>query len=319
MNLADIRKKAQQTQKRQEGTLPVPVPTPPRLPEVAPLPAGLGVAALDELAAPLPEPELPDCALEFPDPLEASSEPPLSPIGGALSASVAAFAWDDLPEPPEVTPAVAAAPVPAAAAAPTAPVAETVPVTTFPAIVAAPTPPGPLAPEELFDPLAVILKGRELAEAEEREAQVVVEEVASLELLCFRVADEVYAIDILDIKEIVRPREVTEVPRVPGFVRGILSLRGVIIPVFDMRLRLGLTAGTPAERERIVVVKREGGFCGVLVDEVVQVVRVPLQGIEPPPVVLEGIDREFVEGIGRVHGKMLILLDMAKVLDVTLG
>jgi len=172
-------------------------------------------------------------------------------------------------------------------------------------------------PEE-FDPAAVILKGRECASFEAEVSQQEDQAAASVELLCFRVATEEYAISIMDIKEIIKPREVTEVPRVPAFVRGILSLRGNIIPVFDMRVRLGLAGATATERERVVVVKRQGGFCGVLVDEVVQVVRIAEAGIEPPPVVLEGIDREFVLGIGRVGGRMLILLDMEKVLDVGL-
>jgi len=171
-------------------------------------------------------------------------------------------------------------------------------------------------PED-FDPAAVILKGRESAVFEE----VLLQDdqaAASVELLCFKVASEEYAISIMDIKEIIKPREVTEVPRVPAFVRGILSLRGNIIPIFDMRVRLGLPGAASSERERVVVVKRQGGFCGVLVDEVVQVVRIAEAGIEPPPVVLEGIDRDFVQGIGRVSGRMLILLDMEKVLDVSL-
>jgi purine-binding chemotaxis protein CheW len=171
-------------------------------------------------------------------------------------------------------------------------------------------------PED-FDPAAVILKGRESAAFEE----VLLQDdqaAASVELLCFKVANEEYAISIMDIKEIIKPREVTEVPRVPAFVRGILSLRGNIIPIFDMRVRLGLPGAASSERERVVVVKRQGGFCGVLVDEVVQVVRIAEAGIEPPPVVLEGIDRDFVQGIGRVAGRMLILLDMEKVLDVSL-
>ena len=168
-----------------------------------------------------------------------------------------------------------------------------------------------------FDPAAVILKGRESAAFEELLLQDD-QAAATLELLCFKVANEEYAISIMDIKEIIKPREVTEVPRVPAFVRGILSLRGNIIPIFDMRVRLGLPGAASLERERVVVVKRQGGFCGVLVDEVVQVVRIAEAGIEPPPVVLEGIDRDFVQGIGRVAGRMLILLDMEKVLDVSL-
>ncbi|GFO61761.1 hypothetical protein GMST_40860 [Geomonas silvestris] len=174
------------------------------------------------------------------------------------------------------------------------------------------------APEPTgFDPAALILRGRESAQGDEEflEAEAAEE---TLELLCFKVATEEYAISIMDIKEIIKPREVTEVPRVPEFVRGILSLRGIIIPIFDMRLRLGLPEGERSERERIIVVKRLGGFCGILVDQVVQVVRIAEESVEAAPVVLEGIDRDFVQGIGRVSGRMLILLDMEKVLDVGL-
>jgi purine-binding chemotaxis protein CheW len=181
-------------------------------------------------------------------------------------------------------------------------------------------------PEELmlyeepgdFDPAAVILKGRQSSSFEEQSAGLEDQNASTLELLCFKVADEEYAISIMDIKEIMKPREVTEVPRAPEFVRGILSLRGIIIPIFDIRVRLGLDSVSSSGKERVIVVKRLNGFCGVLVDEVVQVVRVASAGIEPPPAVLDGIDREFVEGIGRVAGRMLILLDMEKVLDVAL-
>jgi len=171
-----------------------------------------------------------------------------------------------------------------------------------------------------FDPLGLILRGREASSSLEEDVLGDEPAAATIELLCFKVAHEEYAIDIMKIKEIIKPREVTEVPRVPAFVRGILSLRGNIIPVFDMRARLGMPEGSPGEQERIVVVNRQGSFCGVLVDQVIQVVRIPEAGIEPPPVVLEGIDRDFVRGIGQLPGgRMVILLDMEKVLDVSLA
>ena len=175
-----------------------------------------------------------------------------------------------------------------------------------------------------FDPLAVLLEGRERAGCDDEaflEQTSVLESGArdSQELLCFRVVSEEYALNIMDIKEIIKPREVTEVPRVPAFVSGVLSLRGIIIPVFDMRIRLGLTDGDRSDKERIIVVKKgDEGFCGILVDEVIQVVRIEAKYLEPPPTVLEGIDRDFVNGIGRFDGRMLILLNMEKILDITL-
>ena len=179
-------------------------------------------------------------------------------------------------------------------------------------------------PAEVFDPLAIILEGREIAACVDETLLVVSAGPVSdgsefQEILCFRVSSEEYALNIMDIKEIIKPREITEVPRVPAFVRGVLSLRGIIIPVFDMRIRLGLAdGGTTSEKNRIIVVKKADSYCGVLVDEVIQVVRIASQTIEPPPAVLEGIDRDFVNGIGRYDGRMLILLNMENILDVTL-
>lgn len=172
------------------------------------------------------------------------------------------------------------------------------------------------------DPLALILAGREMMSddgpAFEESEESVADDGEFQEFLFFRIADEKYAVNIMEIKEIIKPREVTEVPRTPEFVAGILSLRGVIIPVFDLVLRLGLTRTACSKKERIVVVKRGEGFCGILVDEVVQVVKMTEANFEQPPAVLDGIDRDFVNGIGRHDSHMLILLNLDKVLDINL-
>jgi purine-binding chemotaxis protein CheW len=170
-----------------------------------------------------------------------------------------------------------------------------------------------------YNALATILAGRELAAAAEENSSLqtlayTADEVE--EYLCFRVAHEWYAISILAIKEIVKPRDVTAVPRVPTFILGVISLRGVIIPVMDMRLRLSLPLNPPTGRERIIVLKMETGFCGVLVDEVIQVARIQKSCIEEPPSVLDGIDREFVTGLGYFDSRMLIILNLATILDV---
>ena len=172
-----------------------------------------------------------------------------------------------------------------------------------------------------FDPLTQLLAGRESSGCEEDSdfmTAAYVEMREFQEFLFFRVAGENYAVNILEIKEIIKPREVTEVPRVPGFVAGILSLRGIIIPVYDMRLRLGFPSQEQTGRSRIIVVKRQDEFSGLMVDEVVQVVRIEIGSIEPPPAVLDGIDRDFVTGLGRFGSQMLILLKMEKILDIAL-
>jgi purine-binding chemotaxis protein CheW len=175
-----------------------------------------------------------------------------------------------------------------------------------------------------FDPMAVLLAGRAAAypvDGTEATADILFEDNAEefQELLCFRVSTEKYAVNIMEIKEIIKPREVTEVPRVPGFVKGVLSLRGIIIPVFNMRKRLGHGVEQDSGRERIIVVNKGEEFCGILVDEVIQVARLATAAIEPPPAVLEGIDRDFINGIGRYNGQMLILLNLQNILDMDLS
>jgi len=176
---------------------------------------------------------------------------------------------------------------------------------------------------QAFDPVALLMAGRATACAADGTQGAAAlsgeeDDAEFQELLCFRVAAEKYAVDIMEIKEIIKPREVTEVPRVPDFVTGVLSLRGIIIPVFNMHKRLGLAVVHESGKERIIVVKKGDEFCGVLVDEVIQVARLAAAAIEPPPAVLEGIDRDFVNGIGRIDGQMLILLNLGKILDLNL-
>jgi len=174
-----------------------------------------------------------------------------------------------------------------------------------------------------IDPLDIILAGRaaagcddDLPLASEGQAAEEVEEYE--EILCFRISDEIYGINIMELKEIIKPREATEVPRTPPFIMGVISLRGVIIPILNMRERLGLRQGEQSGRERIVIVKRSEGFTGLLVDEVIQVVRIGKEGREPAPTVLEGVDRDFVSGIGRTGAMMIILLNVASITDINL-
>lgn len=185
------------------------------------------------------------------------------------------------------------------------------------------TVPSVVAPVAFRDPLSVILEGRKAALVDEvlsveTEEDVILETAATLEVLCFRVANEIYGINIMDLKEIIKPRETTEVPHAPPFIAGVISLRGIVIPIFVLRERLGLSAGGGGGKERVIVVKKDEGLCGILVDEVTQVVRISADNMEHPPAVLDGIDREFVAGIGRYEGKIIIMLAMEKVLDVSL-
>ena len=172
-------------------------------------------------------------------------------------------------------------------------------------------------------PLESLLAGRSAAGCDDE--SILAEDVAgetvtesSLEFLCFRVSDEIYGINIMDIKELIIPREVTEVPRAPLFVSGVLSLRGTIIPVIDMRLRLGLARREPTGKERIIVIKISNSFSGLMVDEVIQVVKVPPDALEAAPAVLDGIDRDFISGLGRSDGRLIIILNLENIADINL-
>jgi len=174
-----------------------------------------------------------------------------------------------------------------------------------------------------IDPLEAILAGRAAAGCgEDQDLATVEQEAAEVddfeEFLCFRVSDEIYGINIMQIKEIIKPREVTEVPRAPSFVSGVISLRGTIIPILDMLDRLGLSRGAATGKERVVVVKHGEAFSGLLVDEVTQVVRIARNAVEPAPAVLDSINRDFVAGIGRSDGRMIILLNLDTIADINL-
>jgi purine-binding chemotaxis protein CheW len=152
-------------------------------------------------------------------------------------------------------------------------------------------------------------------DAPRREEAAVAED--QVELLGFMLSDEEYALDILEIKEIVRLQPVTAVPRSPSWLKGIVTLRGVIVPIFDLRSRLGLTEIDHGPDTRIVVVYRGEELAGLVVDGITQVMRVGTCGIEPPPPTIGVVEAEFLRGVVRFRDRLVILLNLARVLDVT--
>lgn len=183
--------------------------------------------------------------------------------------------------------------------------------------------PAALPDQADFNPLAKIMAGRKQANLEallekEPEPEQESEEQQLQEFLCFRLGQEEYGINIMVIKEIIKPRGLTEVPRAPDFIDGVLSLRGLVVPVFAMRKRLGMSLEYDPGLERIVIVRNNDGLYGLRVDCVTDVVRIYQTAREGVPAVLEGQAREFVNGIGRADGRMLILLDIPKVVEVGL-
>lgn len=174
-----------------------------------------------------------------------------------------------------------------------------------------------------FDPVKAILAGREASGCDEKSQSDASDNMHGAaadyeELLCVRVCEEIYGINIMQIKEIIKPREVTEIPRTPSFVSGVISLRGVIIPIIDVRDRLGLYRSAETGKERVVVIRTNDEFSGLLVDEVIQVARIPRGEFEAAPAILDGINRDFVRAIGRSDNCMIIVLNLESIADINL-
>ena len=136
-----------------------------------------------------------------------------------------------------------------------------------------------------------------------------------IELLGFMLSDEQYALDILEIKEIVRLQAITPVPRSPAWLKGIVTLRGVIVPIFDLRSRLGLAEIEHGPETRIVVVYRGEEFAGLIVDSITQVMRLPVESIEPPPQTIGQVEAEYLRGVARFRDQLVILLNLSRVVE----
>jgi len=138
--------------------------------------------------------------------------------------------------------------------------------------------------------------------------------VEMLQLVTFHVGGEEFALDILRVLEIIRLQELTRVPSSPECMDGVMNLRGKIIPVITLRSRFGLDRVAPDEQTRIVVVETKGTVLGVIVDSVSEVLRIPADSVEPPPR-LGKVDREYVSGVGKLDDRLLILLDVDRLMD----
>ena len=137
-----------------------------------------------------------------------------------------------------------------------------------------------------------------------------------LQLVSFRIGPEEYAIDILGVQEIIRMVEITHVPNAPHYVEGVVNLRGKVIPIINLRTRLGVSSVDPTKDTRIVVVEVGHLILGFIVDSVEEVLRLPEEFIEPPPSTGRGGADDFHKGVGRVEGRLLILLDLELLFDI---
>lgn len=133
-----------------------------------------------------------------------------------------------------------------------------------------------------------------------------------LQLVSFMVGTEEFAVPILAVQEINRMMQITKVPQSPPFIEGVINLRGKIIPVMDLRKRFGIESAEQSTDERIIVVEVGSRVIGFTVDRVNEVLRISAEIVEPPPSMVCGVESDYVQGVGKLEDRLLILLDLQK-------
>jgi purine-binding chemotaxis protein CheW len=138
--------------------------------------------------------------------------------------------------------------------------------------------------------------------------------------LTFGLGEEVYGLEILKVQEIIGLMSITRVPKTPDFVRGVINLRGKVIPVIALRAKFGMPPAEDTERTCIIVIQVEGKegplVMGILVDEVSEVVNVTREQLEPAPS-FGALDTAFIRAMGKINNKVVILLDVDRVLTAS--
>jgi purine-binding chemotaxis protein CheW len=135
------------------------------------------------------------------------------------------------------------------------------------------------------------------------------------QLIRFTVGAEEYGLELLRVKEVIRMRQITWLPKAPQCVQGIINLRGDIIPIVDLRTRFGLPSIENTAMTRVIVVEVGGRLVGMVVDSASQVVRVPADQFEPPPSMVGAAAQSFITEVGKLDGKLIITIDVDRVLS----
>ena len=140
------------------------------------------------------------------------------------------------------------------------------------------------------------------------------EAAGTIQLVSFRLAQEEYGVEITKVQEIILMGEITRVPQTPEYIKGLINLRSMVIPIVDLRLRFGLALEPTTEESRIMVVNVAGRTIGVIVDAVNEVLRASREHIVPAPPTVAGLDRDYLTGLVKLENRLLILLDLDKIL-----
>jgi purine-binding chemotaxis protein CheW len=136
-----------------------------------------------------------------------------------------------------------------------------------------------------------------------------------LQVVGFRIGRETFGLPISIVREIVRVPEITSVPNAPDYIEGVINLRGRIIPVVDLRKRFGEPVNEPSKKHRIVVVEIENRRIGLLVNSASEVLKIPPSEIEAPHNVFQEGELDYITGVGKLRGRLVILLDLSRILQ----
>ncbi len=137
-----------------------------------------------------------------------------------------------------------------------------------------------------------------------------------LQLVVFNIGSEEFGVEIMNVQEIIRMTNITRIPRTPDYIRGIINLRGRIIVVINLNVIMGMESREQDENTRIVVVNLDDTVMGFVVDAVSEVIRLPEKNVEPAPAIIAGkIGTEYVLGVGKLDNRLLILLNLGKILS----
>ncbi len=138
------------------------------------------------------------------------------------------------------------------------------------------------------------------------------------QIVSFRIGQEDFGVDILQVQEVIRLPKVTPVPNSPGFIIGVVNLRGRIVPVIDLRQRLRIRGNRPDldnRRSRVLIVDLQSLATGLIVDSVSEIIKVPISQVEPTPdLVVSSVDARYITGVVKLADRLVVLLDITRVL-----
>lgn len=136
---------------------------------------------------------------------------------------------------------------------------------------------------------------------------------SSMQIVCFKIGEEEYGVEILKVQEILKLPKITALPKSADYILGIIDLRGKVIPIIDLSTKFGMERKTDNDNLRAIVVDISGKKVGLAIDSVSHVIRVDGKDIEPPPQIVKGISGRYIVGVAKVGDGFIVILDITKI------